>query len=101
MFVFEDIATLDAAAIQRFLREADSKDLLVALKGSSKEVSDAFYSNMSARMSEMMKEDAQYLHGVRISDVQDAQQRLMSIVRRLEESGEITISRGKKDEFID
>lgn len=101
MFVFEDIATLDSNSIQRFLREADSKDLLVALKGASKEVTEAFYSNMSARMSEMMKEDAQYLHGVRLSDVQDAQQRLMGIVRKLEEAGEIFISRGRKDEFID
>jgi flagellar motor switch protein FliG len=101
MFVFEDIATLDASSIQRFLREADSKDLLVALKGASKEVTEAFYNNMSSRMSEMLKEDAQYLHGVRISDVQDAQQRLMGIVRKLEESGEIIISRGRKDEFVD
>ena len=101
MFVFEDIATLDATSIQRFLRDADTKDLLVALKGTSSEIADAFYSNMSTRMNEMMREDAQYLHGVRLSDVQDAQQRLMGIIRRLEEEGEIFISRGKKDEIID
>lgn len=100
MFVFEDIATLDATSIQRFLREADTKDLLIALKGSTPEISEAFYSNMSARMSEMMKEDAQYMHGVRLADVQEAQQRLMGIIRKLEESGEIYISRGRKDEII-
>lgn len=101
MFVFEDISTLEPSAIQRFLREVDTKDLLVALKGSSEEVRQIFYSNMSSRMSEMMKEDAQYMHGVRLSDVEDAQQRLVGIVRKLEESGEIFISRGRKDEIID
>lgn len=101
MFVFEDISTLEPSAIQRFLREVDTKDLLVALKGSTEEVRQIFYSNMSSRMSEMMKEDAQYMHGVRLSDVEDAQQRLVGIVRKLEESGEIFISRGRKDEIID
>jgi flagellar motor switch protein FliG len=101
MFVFEDISTLEPSAIQRFLSEVDTKDLLVALKGSSEEVRQIFYSNMSSRMSEMMKEDAQYMHGVRLSDVEDAQQRLVGIVRKLEESGEIFISRGRKDEIID
>ena len=94
MFVFEDITTLDAAAIQRFLRDVDSKDLLIALKGSTEEVSQVFYNNMSTRMADMMKEDAQYLHGVRLADVEDAQQRMVAIVRKLEESGEIFISRG-------
>ncbi|HWP79431.1 MAG TPA: flagellar motor switch protein FliG [Candidatus Acidoferrum sp.] len=101
MFVFEDITLLDSAAIQRFLREVDTKDLLIALKGSGDEVSQVFYRNMSSRMADMMKEDAQYLHGVRLADVEDAQQRLVAIVRRLEESGEIFISRGGKDEVID
>ncbi|MPN08828.1 Flagellar motor switch protein FliG [bioreactor metagenome] len=101
MFVFEDITTLDSAAIQRFLRDVDTKDLLIALKGSSEEISQVFYRNMSTRMAEMMQEDAQYLHGVRLADVEDAQQRMVAIVRKLEESGEIFISRGGKDEVID
>jgi len=100
MFVFEDITTLDSMAIQRFLREVDTKDLLIALKGSSEEVSRVFYNNMSTRMAEMMKEDAQYLHGVRLVDVEEAQQRLVAIVRKLEESGEIFVSRGGKDEIL-
>lgn len=100
MFVFEDIVTLDLIAIQRFLREADSKDLIVALKGSTKEVSDVFYGNMSSRMSEMMREDAEYMHNVRLADVEEAQQRLVALVRKLEEDGEIYISRGRKDEII-
>ena len=100
MFVFEDIATLDSMAIQRFLRDVDTKDLLIALKGSSEEIANIFYSNMSTRMSEMMKEDAQYLHGIRLVDVEEAQQRLVAVVRKLEEAGEIFISRGGKDEII-
>jgi flagellar motor switch protein FliG len=100
MFVFEDIATLDPMAIQRFLRDVDTKDLLIALKGSSKDIADVFYANMSSRMSETMQEDAQYLHGVRMTDVEEAQQRLVGVVRKLEESGEIFIARGRKDEII-
>lgn len=101
MFVFEDITTLEPSAIQRFLRDVDTKDLLIALKGSSEEISQVFYQNMSTRMAEMLKEDAQYLHGVRTSDVEDARQRMVAIVHKLEESGEILVSRGGKDEFID
>lgn len=101
MFVFEDITTLDSTAIQRFLRDIDTKDLLIALKGSGDEIAQVFYKNMSTRMAEMMKEDAQYLHGVRIADVEEAQQRMVAIIRKLEESGEIFISRGGKDEVID
>ena len=100
MFVFEDIATLDNQSIQRFLQDVDSKDLLIALKGSSKEVQDVFYSNMSSRMSETMKEDAKYLGGVRLSDVEQAQQKLVALIRNLEEAGEVYISRGGKDEII-
>jgi len=100
MFIFEDIATLDQIAIQTFLRDVDTKDLLIALKGASKEVSDVFYSNMSSRMSEMMREEAQYMRGVRLTDVEEAQQRLVSVVRKLEESGEIYVARGRKDEII-
>ncbi|MCX7614253.1 MAG: flagellar motor switch protein FliG [Clostridiales bacterium] len=100
MFIFEDIASLDSMAIQRFLRDVDTKDLLIALKGTSEEISNVFYANMSSRMSEMMKEDAQYLHGIRMVDVEEAQQKLVSVVRKLEESGEIFVSRGGKDEII-
>ncbi len=100
MFIFEDISTLDDIAIQRFLREVDTKDLLIALKGTSKEVSEVFYGNMSARMAEMMHEEAQYMGAVRLADVEEAQQKMVSIVRRLEDTGEIHISRGRKDEII-
>ncbi|MGI5891301.1 MAG: flagellar motor switch protein FliG [Bacillota bacterium] len=100
MFIFEDIVTLDPIYIQKILRGANTKDLLVALKGSSKEVAEVFYANMSERMAETMKEDAQYLRAVRVTDVEEAQQRLVELVRRLEETGEIIVARGRKDELI-
>lgn len=100
MFVFEDIVSLDPKAIQRILSEVDTKDLNISLKGSSEEVIEIFHSNMSTRMSEIMREEAQYLGGVRLHEVEEAQQRLVSIVRRLEEAGEIYIVRGGKDEMI-
>ncbi len=100
MFIFEDIVTLDDIAIQTFLREADTKDLLVALKGASKDISDIFFANMSTRMAEMMQEEAQYMRGVKMSEVEEAQQKLVGIVRKLEDSGQIYVSRGRKDELI-
>lgn len=100
MFVFEDIVTLDPIYIQRFLQEVNANDLLIALKSVSKEVADVFYQNMSLRMKETMEEEAKYLHGVRISDVEEAQQKLVALVRKLEEAGEVVIARGRRDEII-
>jgi flagellar motor switch protein FliG len=100
MFIFEDIVTLDEISIQRFLREVDTKDLLIALKGASKDVSDVFYANMSSRMAEMMREEGQYMRSVRLVEVEEAQQKLVGIVRKLEDLGEIYISRSRKDEIV-
>lgn len=100
MFVFEDIVTLDGMSIQRFLREIDSKDLVVALKGSNQELQDVFFQNMSQRMGETVRSDMEYLHNVRMRDVEEAQQRIVAIIRKLEEDGEIVISKGGKDDFI-
>ncbi|MEA4831998.1 MAG: flagellar motor switch protein FliG [Oscillospiraceae bacterium] len=101
MFVFEDITTLDPMYIQKFLQAVtNSNDLLIALKGSAKEVADVFYENMSLRMKETMEEEAKYLHGVRLSDVEEAQQKLVALIRKLEEAGEVVISRGRRDELI-
>ena len=101
MFIFEDITSLDSMAIQAFLREVDSKDLVVALKGSNQEVSDMIFQNMSQRMGETVRSDMEYLHNVRMRDVEEAQQRIVAVIRKLEEDGEIIISKGGKDEFID
>ena len=101
MFVFEDIALLEPIHIQRFLQEVtNTNDLLIALKGAQKEVSDILYENMSLRMREMMMEEAKYLRGVRLSEVEEKQQKLVAIARSLEEAGEIYLTRGRKDEII-
>lgn len=100
MFIFEDIVSLDGISIQRFLREIDSKDLVIALRGSNPEVSEAIFSNMSQRMGETVRSDMEYLHNVRMRDVEESQQRIVAVIRKLEEEGEIIIAKGGKDEFI-
>ncbi len=100
MFVFEDIITLDDVAIQRVLREVETKDLALALKGSSEEVANVIFKNQSKRAASSLKEDIEFLGPVRIMDVEKAQQGIVSIIRRLDEAGEIVISRGGEDAII-
>ncbi|HEX3018394.1 MAG TPA: flagellar motor switch protein FliG [Caproicibacter sp.] len=101
MFVFEDITILDDMSIQRFLREVDSKDLVYALKGANKEVADIIFKNMSNRSADTVKSDLEYTHNVRLKDVEEAQQRIVGVIRRLESEGELVISKGGKDEIIE
>ncbi|HEX3037480.1 MAG TPA: flagellar motor switch protein FliG [Oscillospiraceae bacterium] len=101
MFVFEDILTLDDMSIQRFLREVDSKDLVFALKGSNQEVSTTIFKNMSNRTAETIKSDLEFTHNVRLRDVEEAQQRIVGIIRRLENEGELVITKGGGDEMIE
>ena len=100
MFVFEDIITLDDVAIQRILREVESKELALALKGSSEEVAEAVYRNQSKRAAASLKEDIEYLGPVRLTDVEKAQQQIVAIIRRLDDAQEIIISRGGEDALI-
>lgn len=100
MFVFEDIITLDNSSIQRILREVDNHSLALALKGSSEEVANVIYTNISKRAAEMLKEDIEYLGPVRLVDVEKAQQSIVAIIRRLDETGEIVVSRGGQSEII-
>ncbi len=100
MFVFEDIVQLDDRAIQQILREVDGKDLALALKGSNDEVAAKVRKNMSKRAADMLKEDMEYMGPVRLRDVEDAQQRIVNIIRKLEEAGEIIVARGGGDEII-
>lgn len=100
MFVFEDIVMLDDRGIQLVLREVDSKDLALAIKGSNPEVGQKVMANMSSRASQMLKEDIEFMGPVRLRDVEEAQQRIVKVIRRLEESGAIVISRGGSDEII-
>ena len=100
MFVFEDILLLDDRAIQRVLRDVDNGDLSMALKGSNEEVQEAIFKNLSKRLAAMIKEDMEFMGPVRMKDVEEAQQKIVNIIRKLEDSGEIVISRGGGDEII-
>lgn len=100
MFVFEDIITLDDVSIQRVLREVETKELALALKGCSEDVANAIFRNQSKRASASLKEDMEFLGPVRLMDVEKAQQKIVSIIRRLDEAGEIVISRGGEDAII-
>jgi flagellar motor switch protein FliG len=100
MFVFEDIITLDDVAIQRILREIDNKDLSLALKGCSEEVANSIYKNQSKRAAASLKEDIEFLGPVRLMDVEKSQQKIVGVLRRLDEAGEIVLSRGGEDAII-
>jgi len=100
MFVFEDIVLLDDRSLQLVLREVDNKDLALSLKASSSEVANKIYKNISKRAGEMLKEEIEYMGPVRIRDVEEAQQKIVNNIRRLEEAGDIVISRGRGDEII-
>jgi len=100
MFVFEDIITLDDVAIQRILREIDAKDLSLALKGCSEEVANSIFKNQSKRAAASLKEDMEFLGPVRLMDVEKAQQKIVGTLRRLDEAGEIVLSRGGEDSIV-
>ena len=100
MFVFEDILLLDDRAIQRVLRDVENSDLAMSLKGSNEQVQNAIFNNLSKRLVVMIKEDMEFMGPVRMKDVEEAQQKIVNIIRKLEDSGEIVISRGGGDEII-
>ena len=100
MFVFEDILSLDDRSIQRVLREVDNNELAVALKGSNEEVQNLIFSNLSKRLATMVREDMDFMGPVRMKDVEEAQQKIVNIIRKLEDSAEIIISRGGGDEIV-
>ncbi|EST52563.1 flagellar motor switch protein FliG [Brevibacillus panacihumi W25] len=100
MFVFEDIATLDNRSIQRVIRDVENADLQLSLKVSSEEVREVIFRNMSKRMADTFKEEMEFMGPVRLRDVEEAQSRIVAIIRRLEEAGEIIIARGGGDDII-
>ena len=100
MFVFEDILSLDDRSVQRVLREVDNNELAVALKGSNEDVQNLIFSNLSKRLATMIKEDMEFMGPVRMKDVDEAQQKIVNIIRKLEDSAEIIISRGGGDEIV-
>ena len=100
MFIFDDIITLDDVSIQKILREIDSKELALALKGSSEDVQNAIFRNQSKRAATALKEDMEFLGPVRLVDVEKSQSKIISIIRRLDEAGEIIMARGGEDAII-
>ncbi|SHI34758.1 flagellar motor switch protein FliG [Anaerovibrio lipolyticus DSM 3074] len=100
MFVFEDIVMIDDRSLQMVLREVDTKDLSLALKATNSDVQGKVFKNMSKRAGDMLREEIEFMGPVKIRDVEEAQQRIVNVIRRLEEKGEIVISRGKGDEMI-
>jgi flagellar motor switch protein FliG len=102
MFVFEDIINLDDKAIQRILRELDTKDLALSLKGTRDDVKEKIFRNMSERAQAMLKDEMEYMGPVRLKEVQEVQTRLVAIIRSLEATGDIVISRADaEDELVE
>ena len=100
MFVFEDILLLDDRSIQRVLREVENSELAIALKSANEEVQETIFHNMSSRLVQMIKEDMEFMGPVRMKDVEEAQQKIVNVIRKLEDTGEIVISRGGGDEIV-
>ena len=100
MFVFEDIITMDDRSVQRFVRDCDPRDLVLALKTANADVANKLFSNMSSRMAESIRDDLEVTTNVRMKDVEDAQQRIVGVIRDLEERNEIIIMKGGKDDII-
>ncbi len=100
MFVFEDIVMLDDRAIQKVMREVDTQELAKALKAVDTEVQDKIFRNMSKRAAAMLEEDMEFMGPVRLKDVEESQQKIVSTIRRLEDSGEIVIARSGEDELV-
>jgi flagellar motor switch protein FliG len=100
MFLFEDIVVLDDRTIQQVLREVDGKELGIALKGTSNEVKEKIFTNMSERAAAIIREDLEVMGPVRVKQVEEAQQKVVAVIRRLEEAGAINIVRGSEDELV-
>jgi len=100
MFVFEDVVLLDDRSIQKVLREVDTNDLAKALKAVEQDVQEKIYRNMSKRAASLLREDMDYMGPIRLKDVEEAQQKIVNIIRKLEEAGEIVIARGGEEEVI-
>ncbi len=100
LFVFEDITQLDDSSVQRVLREVDQDELALALKAVDQNVKQKIFDNMSKRAAGMIKEELEYMGPVRVRDVEEAQQQIVNVIRRLEEEGEVVVARGGDEEII-
>ena len=100
MFTFDDIIMLDDRAIQAVLKEIDNKSLAISLKGANEEVKTKILSNLSSRAADMIREDMEFMGPVRVKQVEEEQQKIVAIIRRLEETGDITVNRGGEDNMV-
>jgi flagellar motor switch protein FliG len=100
MFVFENIVKLSDSDVQRILRDVNPKDLAVALRGASEEVSTKIFKNQSKRSAGMLKEEIDLMGPVRLKVVEESQQKIVKIIRALEDAGEVTISQGEEDAVV-
>lgn len=101
MFVFEDIVLIDDRGIQKILKHVDKKDLSLALKGADEAIREKIFGNMSERAAQLLKEDLEFLGPVRLKEVEEAQQRIIEVIKQLEDEGEIYVAgRGKEDELV-
>jgi flagellar motor switch protein FliG len=100
MFVFEDILKMDDRSVQRFIRDCDTKDIVFALKNANQDMSDIFFRNMSKRMADTVRSDMEVAQHVRLKDVEEAQQHIVNLIRKLEAQGEVIISKGGGDDEI-
>jgi flagellar motor switch protein FliG len=100
MFVFEDILSMDDRSIQRFIRECDTKDVVFALKTATEDMKTVFFNNMSKRMAETVTSDLQTANNIRLKDVEEAQQKIVNLIRKLEDQGELIISKGGGEDDI-
>ena len=99
MFIFEDILSLDDKAIQLVLKSAQMSDLALALKGVNAEVKDKITKNLSSRAAENLTEEIELLGAVRLTQVEEAQAKIVTEIRSLEQSGQIMIMRGGDEEM--
>ena len=100
MFMFENIIDMDPRSVQRFIRDCDSKDIVYALKTASEDMKNVFFANMSKRMAETVKGDLEITTNVRLKEVEEAQQRIVNLIRKLEDAGEVIINKGGDDDNI-
>ena len=100
MFVFENILDMDDRSVQRFVRDCDTKDVVFALKNASEDMKTTFFNNMSKRMADSVRADLEITSNVRLKDVEEAQQRIVNIIRKLEEQGEVIIKKGGDEDDI-
>ena len=97
---FEDIVLLDDRSIQKVLREVDSQELAKALKGVDAEVQEKIFRNMSKRAAQLLREDMDFMGPIRLRDVEESQQKIVNIIRKLEDAGDIVIARAGEEELV-